>query len=110
MSKSRIGSNPLDALISVDREPVIEAEAPTPKLQPSQKERLPKKTDKSRVTVLIADDVASRARDAVYWTPGETLASFAEKALEEAVKRAEKRRGEPFPKRDAELSTGRPVR
>jgi len=110
MSKSRIGSNPLDALISVKREPLVEAEPSTPKLKPSKKEEGPKKSRKSRVTVLIDDDIASRTRDAVYWTPGETLASFAEKALEEAIKRAEKRRGESFLKRGAELSTGRPLR
>lgn len=51
-----------------------------------------------------------RAKNAVFWTPGMTLSSLAEKALEEKIDELEKQRGESFPQREAELTKGRPAK
>jgi len=63
---------------------------------------------KERLTVHLPIDVIARLKDAVYWTPGLTLAGLAESALSKAVDKLEKQRGEPFPPREAELTGGRP--
>jgi hypothetical protein len=47
----------------------------------------------------------------VFFSPGLTMASFKEDALVAQLKRAEKKRGEPFPSRaGAALRSGRPVK
>ena len=51
-----------------------------------------------------------RARDAVYWTPGLTLASLCEAGLRSEIVNLERKRGETFPKRASELKAGRPVK
>ncbi len=65
---------------------------------------------KQRITVQISVDVIERVKNAVYWTPGLTLTSLAVEALSIAVDKLEKARKEPFPKRGAELTSGRPVK
>jgi hypothetical protein len=52
-----------------------------------------------------------KARDVVLFSPGLTMASFMEDVLVVQLKRAEKKRGEPFPSRaGAALRSGRPVK
>jgi hypothetical protein len=51
-----------------------------------------------------------RAKNAVYWTPGLTLADLAAEALSGALEKLEKKRGEPFPARTSELKGGRPMK
>ena len=52
-----------------------------------------------------------KARDVVFFSPGLTMASFMEDVLVVQLKRAEKKRGEPFPSRaGAALRSGRPVK
>ncbi len=65
--------------------------------------------EKERVTVQLPRDLVERVKDCVYWNRG-TLTSFIEKSLEEGLKKAEKKRGEPFPKRKSELKPGRPMK
>jgi predicted DNA binding CopG/RHH family protein len=69
-----------------------------------------KRKKKQRITVQISEDVIERVKNAVYWTPGLTLASLAENAFSKAVNALEKERGGPFPKRKEELKTGRPIK
>lgn len=106
MSKSRIGNDPLDALFSQpetrDPQPEKEERAQSPT------HSLPK-ARKARVTFLLDEEVADKARDLVFWSPGETMASFAERAIKKAIAAEEKKRGEPFPPRKADLPKGRPV-
>lgn len=59
---------------------------------------------------LIPKKTLEKARDAVYWTPGLTLASLTEMALQREIERLEKTRGGSFQPRKGELPTGRPVR
>jgi hypothetical protein len=54
--------------------------------------------------------VLDRAKDAVFWTPGQTLAAFVEEALSRQIQRRADERGEPFPPRTSHLPPGRPVR
>lgn len=67
------------------------------------------KSRKQRITVQISEEVIERIKNAVYWTPGLTLASLAEEALAKAVDQLEKEKGAHFPKRKDELKTGRPI-
>jgi len=86
MEKKRtIGMNPLDLMV-----------APT------------KAVPKQKLTVYLIPSVVERVRNAVYWTPGETLASFTEEALSKALQVVEAERGGPFPSRKSELKAGRP--
>ncbi|MFI0436153.1 MAG: hypothetical protein ACH350_10620 [Parachlamydiaceae bacterium] len=49
-----------------------------------------------------------RIKNAVYWTPGLTLASL-EEAFAKVVDALEEERKAPFPKRKEELKTGKPI-
>lgn len=78
-----------------------EQQAPIMSLKPSKKQR---------ITVQISADVIDRIKNAVYWTPGLTLAFLAEEAFSKAVDELENYREAPFPKRKEELKTGRPIK
>lgn len=65
---------------------------------------------KERMTFHLPPDVIDRAKNAVYWTPGLTLADLAARALSRALDGLEKKRGKRFPRRKAELKGGRPVK
>jgi predicted DNA binding CopG/RHH family protein len=108
VKRQTIGENPLDAwteqkaINGMSATAVIEEETfPIQKKARGQKKR--------RITVQISEDVIERVKNAVYWTPGLTLASLAEKALAEAVGQLEKGKGTSFPRRKEELKTGRPI-
>ena len=105
--RQTIGENPLDGIFSATAEnessvAVMEEQQPAP-----QKKRSPAK--KQRITVQISGDVIERVKNAVYWTPGLTLASLAEEAFSKAVDALENEREAPFSKRKEELKTGRPI-
>jgi hypothetical protein len=68
------------------------------------------KQAKERMTFHLPVEVMERAKNAVFWTPGLTLADLAAKALTDAVDRLEKKKGEAFPPRKAELKGGRPMK
>ena len=106
--RQTIGENPLDGLIGqntingMSATTVIEEKQP----QPQKKAQSPKK---QRITVQISEDVIERVKNAVYWTPGLTLASLAEEAFAKAVDQLEKKKASSFPQRKEELKTGRPI-
>jgi hypothetical protein len=68
------------------------------------------KQAKQRMTFHLPVEVMERAKNAVYWTPGLTLAGLAAQALTEAVDRLERHRGQAFPRRESELKGGRPMK
>jgi hypothetical protein len=71
----------------------------------------PARGTKERVTFQLPVALIERAPDVVFFSPGLTMASFMEEALVAQLKRAEKKRGGPFPSRaGATLKTGRPVK
>lgn len=106
--RQTIGDNPLDSLIQPTAE---EKKAPGAVLEGVQEIAILKKksSPKQRITVQISLDVIERIKNAVYWTPGLTLASLAEEAFSKAVDELEEEREAPFPKRKEELKTGRPI-
>ncbi len=95
-----IGENPLDAVVPVVEEPTVTA----------QKQAEPPKPQKERLTIHLPLDLIERVKNAVYWTPGLTLASLGEKALAKVVDQMEKKQGKPFALRRAELKGGRPLK
>ena len=109
MSKSKIGQNPLDSLIS---SPVKNTSKKKEKKEPTkQNVEQPKLSlKKQRMTVQISHEVVEKAKDAVYWTPGLTIAKLTENAIKEAVAKIEKRNGKSFSEREEELASGRPLK
>lgn len=103
MSKKRAGlaSNPLDAVVPT---------ASPPASKETAKVGSTIKAVKKRCTFHISEDVADKARDVVWWTPGLTLADLVERAMRSEIERMEKAKGEPFPKRESELKPGGAIR
>ena len=64
---------------------------------------------KVRRTFILDPEAVERARNAVYWTPGMTLAELVTSALHEKVDRLENAQGSTFEHREAELQGGRPL-
>jgi hypothetical protein len=123
-SRRTIGVNPLDAVIpdlrsqsrdSQGREglgrtggettpasaPAAEAHTRAPATAGGTKERL---------TIHVPIPLIDRVKNAVFWTPGLTLADLGARALEEYVTQLEKENGGPFEPRRHELKGGRPMR
>jgi hypothetical protein len=67
------------------------------------------KVIKDRMTFHLPVRVIDRAKNAVYWTPGLTLADLAAEAIETAVDKLERKNGATFPQRKANLKGGRPM-
>ena len=65
---------------------------------------------RERLTAQLPQEVMERVRNAVYWTPGLTIAGMATQALEQFLDQIEAERGEPFPPRQGAIKTGRPVK
>lgn len=114
--RSTIKKNPLSAAFD-PKERVTAHEKlepiPTPLKQTKHREtgrNTGKTKPKARLTVHVSQELNDRLKNAVYWSPGLTLASVAENALEAAVRKLEKANGEPFPVRKTELKGGRPLK
>jgi len=69
----------------------------------------PGKVEKTRITTYLPVDLIDRVRDAVFWTPGMTVAQFMEDACTAYLQKLEKARGGPFEARTAQVKRGRPV-
>ncbi len=67
------------------------------------------KLKKVRISAEISGDVADRIKNAVYWTPGMTMAGFIEESLAKAIEELEEGKGEKFPQRERQLVGGRPM-
>jgi len=105
MTRKTIGENPLDALVPPKKGRV---QTKTPALDPLTKAQ--DRRAKKRLTVHLSVDVVNRAKNAVYWSPGLTLAGLAETAFLKVLEELEKENGGPFPARTAELKGGRPIK
>jgi hypothetical protein len=62
-----------------------------------------------RFTAHVRDDVIERAKNAVYWTPGLTMADVVERGMERILDELEKKHGGPFVARSEENRGGRPI-
>ena len=129
MSRQTIGENPLDTLLT--KAAAVEEKSPPSKTKETSKKTISEKVsekftplNKQRLTVEISEEVVERAKNAVYWTRGLTLAQLTEEALDKAISALEKdsvtyddktgrlmkEKGDPFPTRKDELKSGRPVK
>lgn len=113
--RSTIGASPLDAV--VPRGGNGEGRGPRRGSSlgdgvPDEATQVPEEPRgrKERLTVHVPAGLSDRAKNAVYWTPGLTLARLAELALSAQLERLEAERGGPFPERAEELRGGRPVK
>lgn len=61
-----------------------------------------------RLTVSLPGELVDRLRNAVYWSPGLTLAWLIAKSLRTSLAEMESLRQEPFPRRTTALRAGRP--
>lgn len=123
MSRKTIGESPFDILVAPKEELHEEVKA-AKALNGNGSQKSLSTNNKQRLTVQISEDVIERAKNAVYWTRGLTLAQLTEEALENAIKNLEKisviyddRTGQPikdkgdaFPERREALKSGRPVK
>jgi hypothetical protein len=66
------------------------------------------RTTMVRLTVNLPAELADRMRDAVYWTPGLTIAWFIASAIRTSLTELETINRAPFPKRARQLRPGRP--
>ena len=107
--RKTIGSNPLDAVVPMGTVEVTEVR-PMVEIAQEPEIELPAPQTKQRLTVHLPVELIDRAKNVVFWTPGLTLASLAEQALEAVVTRLEEERGEAFPWRFEELRGGRPLK
>jgi len=113
MKRRTIGENPLDALVPPPTPTETRREKTSPRKasrKPTERPQAVSRTTKERLTVHLPTDVVNRAKDAVYWSPGLTLAGLAEEAFVDALTRLEKKHGGPFPPRKGELKGGRPMK
>ena len=62
-----------------------------------------------RISAEISGAIANRIKNAVYWTPGMTMAGFIEEALAKAIENLEQEKGEKFSQREGRLVGGRPM-
>jgi len=67
-------------------------------------------TKKVSISLKLTPEAVDAAKRATFWTPGATLSGLVEDAILREVDRLEKRRGEPFPRREVKLKTGRPMK
>lgn len=63
---------------------------------------------KHKIAVQLPAELAEKARNAVYWTPGMTLNRLTQIALSHTLECMETLRGIPFPPRGGNLTTGHP--
>lgn len=82
-----------------------------------------KTNNKQRLTVQISEEIIDKAKNAVYWTRGLTIAKLTEEALKKEIKNLEKdsiiydddtgrrlkEKGDGFPHRKEDLKSGRPI-
>ncbi len=103
VKRRTIGNNPLDAVVPLPKEETESA-------QKDLVEKKPEKKGKQRLTIHLPVELIDRVKNAVYWSPGLTLAGLAERALAKELRSLEKENGVPFKKRIEELRGGRPLK
>lgn len=113
--KSTIGSSPLDAVVprgSGSQSRVSRRDSSPGDGIPDEADRVPEESRgrKERLTVHVPAGLSDRAKNAVYWTPGLTLARLAERALGAELDRLENENEGLFPARAEELRGGRPMK
>ena len=108
-TRSTIGQNPLDAVVpDLHRQPAQTTEKNVS--NSTTKAPLPEPDRKERLTIHLPQSLIERLKNAVFWTPGLTLAELGETAFTQLVNELEEQRGEAFEPRTGELKGGRPLK
>jgi hypothetical protein len=92
--------------LMVDADETVQAGKPTHETQSGELPCLPSR--KVRLTVNLPKDLVEQMRDAVYWTPGLTLAWVVARAMQTSLAELYSTNRGPFPKRSRPLRAGRP--
>ena len=113
MARKTMPESPLDMLTNAPQRAKKAskrglATAGTAKKTPSRTST--KAVEKQRLTVHITVETIERVKNAVFWTPGLTLAAMAEEALAGAVDKLEKKNKKKFKPRTSDLKGGRPMK
>ncbi len=112
--RKTIGTNPLDAVVPDLLHPrgAAPSENGTPTgVETTTPDETPAETSrKERLTIHLSGALIERVKNAVFWTPGLTLADLGETALTRLVDELEAQRSAPFEPRSAELKGGRPLK
>ena len=106
-TRTTIGQNPLDAVVP-DLHRRSTQSAATNSEQATEPQ--PELDRKERLTIHLPQSLIERLKNAVYWTPGLTLAGLGETALTRLVDELETERGTAFEARTGELKGGRPLK
>lgn len=114
-TRSTIGQNPLDAVVpNLSARPNASAQSKETSRKTTPKdadvETPSDSTRKERLTIHLSQGLIERLKNAVYWTPGLTLAELGETGLTHLVNELEAERGTPFEPRTGELKGGRPLK
>lgn len=113
-NRTTIGINPLDAVVPDLRSLHVSTSGGTsfpPNAAEQEQERdAPDPKRKERLTIHLSGGLIERLKNAVFWTPGLTLADLGENALSSLVDELEAERGVPFEPRTSELKGGRPLK
>jgi hypothetical protein len=94
MKRKTMGENPLDSVVPI--RPAAQAATAAPE----------RKQVKRRVTFHLPVGLMDRARNAVYWTPGLTMAGLAAEAIGDALDKLERKNGKRFQPLKADLKGG----
>ncbi len=107
--RQSIGDNPLDSLLETKKVSPKAPQTKTTPRPPSSAANITAK-GKQRVTIQIDAEAVECAKNAVYWTPGLTLAKLIENGMRDEVRKLEKKQGKAFSQRKGELCAGRPIK
>lgn len=108
-----IGLNPLEEYLAPKKLQKTDKQASAKKSSVIEEIEMPiiAATKKERITLHLSSDLLERIKNAVYWTPGLTIAGLAEEALAYAINKIERNNGEEFPsRREVKLRPGRPMK
>lgn len=110
--RKTIGINPLDAVVPDLRgAPQTSGRDNQARQTPSTEVAQNRGSErKERLTIHLTVELIDRLKNAVFWTPGLTLAELGEHALSRYVGELEAERGAAFEARLSDLKGGRPLK
>lgn len=109
-TRTTIGQNPLDAVVPDLRALQNPPRVGEAEITSGESSSGVESGRKERLTIHLSSGLIERLKNAVFWTPGLTLASLSENALTHVVDELEAERGAAFETRTGELKGGRPLK